>query len=107
MCIETELCSLVTMRCACYVEFAELNTELGDAADLTQGSGATPFFSFHKFVMNVMFPGQPDHPVMHPVRVCTQHPLVPVPFPLSPLDPARYRQHRIPSCPRALRSAVA
>ncbi|KAI6654202.1 Plexin-A4-like [Oopsacas minuta] len=55
---------------ACRTEFAELNTELEEAADLTQGSqGAIPFLSFHKFVMNVMFPGEPDHPVLHPVRI--------------------------------------
>ena len=54
----------------CLVEFAELNTELGEASDLTQGVGGTvPYLSFHRFVMNVMFPGEPDHPVLHPVRV--------------------------------------
>ena len=54
----------------CRVEFAELNTELGEASDLTQGVGGTiPYLSFHRYVMNVMFPGEPDHPVMHPVRV--------------------------------------
>ena len=48
----------------CLVEFAELNTELGEASDLTQGVGGTvPYLSFHRFVMNVMFPGEPDHPV--------------------------------------------
>ena len=47
-----------------------LNTELGEASDLTQGvGGAVPYLSFHRFVMNVMFPGEQEHPVLHPVRV--------------------------------------
>ena len=71
--IGSALHSLVTILYACYVEFAELTIELGDGADLTQGSGATPFLSFHRFVMNNMFPGQPDHPVMNPVTVYTSH----------------------------------
>ena len=54
------------------VEFIELNTELEEASDLTQGmGGAVPYHSFHRFVMNAMFPGEQEHPVLHPVRVST------------------------------------
>lgn len=55
---------------ACRTGFAELTSELGEASDLTQGTQvATPFLSFHGFMMNIMFPGQPDHPVLHPVHI--------------------------------------
>ncbi|KAI6661542.1 Plexin-A4-like [Oopsacas minuta] len=55
---------------ACKNEFAELNTELEEASDLTQGSqGAIPFLSFHRYLLNAMFPEETYHTVLYPVRI--------------------------------------